>query len=382
MPEKKLSIAMLGSRGIPARYGGSETAIEEIGERLVKGDYRIVVYCRRHNSQTEAREYRGMERVALPSIHRKNWDTPSHTFLSLLHLLCKEDVDVVHFHGVGNSIFLPFLKLTSLKTVVTVDGPDWERPKWGWLARRVLKLSARLTARMADTVITDNLVSQKLYRKEFARATEYIPYGAYAVDEKESDELEKFDLVKDEYLLYVGRLIPDKGVHTLIKAFEKVRTSKKLALVGGNPYFPEYIRELKSTRDPRIRFLGYVYDRPYRQLCGNAYLYAHPLVVDGTSPQLLQAMGYGNCIVASDLPEINDVVGDSALRFPCGDAEKLRCVLQELVDSPATVQIYKKKAQERVRGLFNWEGIAAQHDRVYRDSLSIGNGHYTFRGTN
>jgi glycosyltransferase involved in cell wall biosynthesis len=370
MPEKKLSIAMLGSRGIPARYGGSETAIEEIGGRLAKRDYRIVVYCRRHNSQTEAREYRGMERVVLPSIHRKNWDTPSHTFLSLLHLLCKEHVDVVHFHGVGNAIFLPFLKLTSLKTVVTVDGPDWERPKWGWLARRVLKLSASLTARMADSVITDNLVSQKLFREKFSRATEYIPYGTYAMDEKETDELEKFGLVKDEYLLYVGRLIPDKGVHLLVKAFEKVRTTKKLAIVGGNPYFPEYIRELKSTKDQRIQFLGYIYDRPYRQLCGNAYLYVHPLIVDGTSPQLLQAMGYGNCIVSSDLPEINDVVGDAARRFPCGDTDKLGSVLQELVADPDTVQVYKKKAQERVSRLFNWDGIAAEHERVYQNSVS------------
>jgi glycosyltransferase involved in cell wall biosynthesis len=370
MPDKKLSIAMLGVRGIPARYGGSETAIEEIGWRLAKGDYRIIVYCRRHNSQTEAREYRGMERVVLPSIHRKNWDTPSHTFLSLLHLLCKENVDVVHFQGVGNAIFLPFLKLTSLKTVVTVDGPDWERPKWGWLARRVLKLSAWLTSWMADSVITDNLVSQKLFREEFARATEYIPYGTYAVDEKESDELDKFGLVKDEYLLYVGRLIPDKGVHILVKAFEKVQTTKKLVIVGGNPYFPEYIRELKSTKDPRIQFLGYVYGRPYRQLCGNAYLYVHPLIVDGTSPQLLQAMGYGNCIVASDLPEINDVVGDSALRFPCGDTDKLRYVLQESVASPATVQIYKKKARERVIRLFNWDGVTAQHERLYQGLVS------------
>ena len=371
MAQSDLKIAMLGSRGIPARYGGSETAIEEIGWRLAQEGNRILVYCRRHNSKTENGEHRGIERIVLPSFHRKNWDTPSHTFLSLLDLLFHtRNVDILHFHGVGNSIFLPFLKLTAWKTVVTVDGPDWERPKWGWFAKRVLKFSAWMTAKLADCTITDNLVSQKLYRELFNLSTEYIPYGAYVTQEKETDELAQYGLTKDEYFLYVGRLIPDKGCHVLVKAFEKVRTNKKLVLVGDNPYFPKYIQELKSTTDPRIIFTGYVYDRPYRQICGNAYGYCHPLIVDGTSPQLLQAMAFGNCVVASDLPEVSDVVGDAAFRFPCGDVDALAAALQEIADNPPVVAAYRTKAQERVQQLFNWEDVTAAHKRVYQRVLS------------
>jgi glycosyltransferase involved in cell wall biosynthesis len=371
MSDSKLKVAMLGSRGIPARYGGSETAIEEIGQRLAEEGHRVVVYCRRHNSQTDEREYRGMERVVLPSVNRKNWDTPSHTFLSLLDLLLKRrDVDILHFHGVGNSIFLPFLKLTRWKIVVTVDGPDWERPKWGWFAKKVLKLSARMTARLADCTITDNLVSQRLFRELFSLSAEYIPYGAYVTEEKETDELEKYGLKPRQYLLYVGRLIPDKGCHTLVKAFEKVRTDKKLVLVGGNPYFSEYIRQLKSTPDARIQFPGYVYGRPYRQLCGNAYAYCHPLIVDGTSPQLLQAMAFGNCVIASELPEVSDVVGDAALRFPSGDVNKLAEHIQFLVDNPEVVALHRKKAVERVGSLFNWPDVTAAHKRIYQKVVS------------
>jgi len=312
-----------------------------------------------------------MERIVLPSIHRKNWDTPSQTMLALLDLLLhRRNIDILHFHGVGNSIFLPFLKLTRWKTVVTVDGPDWERPKWGWFAQKVLKLSAWMTAKLADCTITDNLVSQKLFRELFGLSTEYIPYGAYVTEEKGTDELAKYRVEPGEYFLYVGRLIPDKGCHTLVKAFEKVRTNKKLVLVGGNPYFPKYISQLKSTRDTRIQFPGYVYGQPYRQLCGNAYAYCHPLIVDGTSPQLLQAMAFGNCVIASDLAEISDVVGDTALRFPAGDVDKLAELIQYVADNPEIARLYRKKTAERVERLFNWQDVAAAHKRAYQKVLS------------
>jgi glycosyltransferase involved in cell wall biosynthesis len=375
MSSPKIRVAMLGSRGVPARYGGSETAIEEIGERLARQGERILVYCRRHNSRTEDREYRGMERIVLPSLHRKNLDTPTHTFFALLDLIFhRRDVDILHFHGVGNSIFLPFLKLTRWKTVVTVDGPDWERPQWGWFAKKVLKLSARMTAQLADCTITDNLVSQKLFRELFGLSTEYIPYGAYVSDEKEYDELAQYGLEKDSYFLYVARMIPDKGCHVLVKAFERVKTDKKLIFVGDNPYFPEYIRQLKNTSDPRIKFLGYVYGRPYRQLCGNAYAYCHPLIVDGTSPQLLQAMAFGNCVIASDLPEVRDVVGDAALRAPSGDVSKLADAIQQAVDDPALVHVLGTKARERVQRLFNWDDVTNSHKLVYQKVFSM-NGH-------
>jgi glycosyltransferase involved in cell wall biosynthesis len=362
--------AMMGSRGVPARYGGSETAIEEIGRRLVERGHQVVVYCRRHNNSTSSRWHLGMERVILPSAHTKNLDTPSHTLLSIMHALAFRKADIVHFHGVGNALFLPALRPTSTATVVTIDGPDWERPKWGRLARWSLRFSARLAVALADGLIIDNRPSQRYFAQHFGTEGHYIPYGAYLADEPATDALESLGLRDRGYVLFVGRLIPDKGAHLLVEAFEGVRTDLQLAVVGDNPYFPDYIRRLQSTRDRRIRFLGYQFGAAYRQLCSHAYLYVHPLLVDGTSPALLQAMGFGNCILNSDLPEAMDVVGDTGFSFRANDVNHLRLALQELVDRPEMVGEARRRARERVDQLYNWDRVTDQHEELYRSLLA------------
>jgi glycosyltransferase involved in cell wall biosynthesis len=367
-----MRIAMMGSRGIPARYGGSETAIEEIGERLVQHGHEVVAYCRRHNSNTDEKFFKGIERVVLPSINTKNLDTPTHTLLSTLHALLFRRPDVIHFHGVGNAIVLPLLKLTRVKSVITIDGPDWERPKWGPLASLVLKISARMAARLSDALIIDNRIAQRYFAEHFGTTSAYVPYGAYLEPEEDTDELERLGFEERRYILFVGRLIPDKGVHLLVKAFEGLKTDMKLAIVGDNPYFPDYIRRLKSTTDPRIKFLGYVFGRPYRQLCSHAYVYAHPLLVDGTSPALLQAMGFGNCILSSAVPEALDVIGDAGFSFRYDDAEDLRRMLQKLIDDPALVEQARHKARQRVAELFNWDRVTAEHEQVYQAALGQG----------
>jgi glycosyltransferase involved in cell wall biosynthesis len=365
-----MRIAMMGSRGVPARYGGSETAIEEIGRRLVERGHQVVVYCRRHNSSSLSRWHLGMERVVLPSAHTKNLDTPSHTLLSIMHALALRKADIIHFHGVGNALFLPALHPMSPSTVVTVDGPDWERPKWGRLARWSLRFSARLAVALADALIIDNRPSQRYFAQHFGTGGHYIPYGAYLADEPATDALESLGLRDRGYVLFVGRLIPDKGVHLLVEAFEGVRTDLQLAIVGDNPYFPDYTRRLKATRDPRIRFLGYRFGAVYRQLCSHAYLYVHPLLVDGTSPALLQAMGFGNCIVTSDLPEALDVVGDAGFTFRANDVNHLRLALQELADRPDMVEEGRRRARERVGRLYDWDRVTDQHEDLYRSVLA------------
>ena len=365
-----LRIAMMGSRGVPALYGGSETAIEEIGWRLAQRGHRVVVYCRRHNSRTGARLYRGMERIVLPSLHTKSLDTPSHTLLSITHALAFRKADLIHFHGVGNALFLPLLKARGVKSVVTVDGPDWERPKWGRFARFTLRRSAALATSLADGLIIDNQVAIRYFEEHFGVRGEYIPYGAYVEHEPQSDYLEKVGLEPRSYVLFVGRLIPDKGVHLLVRAFEGVKTDRKLAIVGDNPYFPDYIRQLKSTPDRRIVFLGYVFGGPYRQLCSHAYLYAHPLLVDGTSPALLQAMGFGNAVLAADLPQVVDVLGDSGFYFRAGDADDLRRQLQHLLDHPEEVEAGRKRSAQRVSALFNWDQVTDQHEALYRRAIA------------
>jgi glycosyltransferase involved in cell wall biosynthesis len=175
-----LRIAIMGHRGIPANFGGSETAVEEIGSRLAAKGHQVVVYCRQHNSTTSETFYKGMKRVVLPSINTLAFDMPSHTFLSVLHLCFFNTADIVHFHGVGNALFLPLLRLIGRrkKSLVIVDGPDWQRPKWGCLAKWAFKVSFPLAARLAGEIISDNRPVQKLFCERYHRETLYIPYGA------------------------------------------------------------------------------------------------------------------------------------------------------------------------------------------------------------
>ena len=361
-----MRIAMMGSRGIPARYGGSETAIEEVGQRLVRRGHGVVVYCRRHNSDGGERNYKDMERVVLPSIHTKNLDTPSHTLLSVLHAIAFRKADLYHFHGMGNSLFLPLVKLARKRSVVTIDGPDWERPKWGRVARWVLKLSARLCVKYADALIIDNFSAQDYFERHFGTRGVYIPYGAYLEAAEGTDALAALGLAPERYVVFVGRLIPDKGCHTLVEAWKRVRTDMKLVLVGDNPYFKEYIQELKANADERVLFPGYIFGEPYRQLISHAYLYAHPLFVDGTSPSLLQAMGYGNCIVLSDIREAMDVAGDVGYSFRVGDAADLARVLQMLVDSPDLVAEARERSRRKVLERYSWDIVTDQHEALYQ----------------
>lgn len=364
-----MRIAMLGGRGVPARYSGSETCVEEVGARLVERGHEVVVYCRGHNSQTDAKTYKGMQRVVLPSLNSKHLDTPSHTLLSLLHNFVSRPADVLHFHGVGNSLFLPWLKAMPCKTVVTVDGPDWERPKWGQMARQVLKTSARLAVGMADAVITDSLVSQRYYQDHFHKRTAYIPYGADLTEVTASNALAEYGLDPRGYILFVGRLVPDKGVHLLVEAFEGLQTDLELVIVGDSPLFPDYVRRLKSTQDPRVKFLGYVFGEPYRQLCAHAFIYVQPSLVEGTSPALLAAMGAGNCVVVNGIPENLETIGDAGVAFARNDPLDLCRVLQMLLDRPDTVECYRAKARQRVIPVYNWDTIALKHEVVYQSVL-------------
>lgn len=360
---------MLGGRGVPARYSGSETCVEEVGSRLVERGHEVVVYCRRHNSEIDDPFYKGMKRVVLGSVNSKHFDTLSHTLISLLHNYRTGPADILHFHGVGNSLFIPWLKLLPGKTAVTVDGPDWERPKWGRLARQVLKLSARVAVGTADAIITDSMVSQQYYRQHFGKETIYIPYGADTVEKTADDALKNYSLLHRDYLLFVGRLVPDKGVHLLIQAFGKLKTEKKLVIVGDSPLFPDYVQKLRSTTDPRIKFLGYVFDEPYRQLCAHAFAYVQPSLVEGTSPALLAAMGAGNCVVASSIPENLETIGDAGLSFTCNDPEDLRRVLQTLVNDAELVQHYRCKARQWVKEVYNWDKITLKHEVIYQTMI-------------
>jgi glycosyltransferase involved in cell wall biosynthesis len=365
-----IRVAQAGIRGVPANYGGSETAVEEIGRRLASDGVKVVVYCRAHKSPTRERWYRGMERIVLPSIPTFNLDTVSHSLLASLHVLVRNTADVIHFHGMGNALFLPLLRFSRKKVVITIDGPDWERPKWGPLARRVLRFSARLAVKQADHLIIDNRPSVDYFRREFGVAEDdftYIGYGADLDPPDGSEHVAELGLEPRGYVLFVGALVPDKGPDILVDAYRTVGGDVPLVVVGDSPFAAEYGQRLRAAaaEDPRIRMVGYVYGEAYRQLVANAYVYVHPARKEGTSPALLQAMGYANCVVTNSLHEALLVVGDAALAFEHDDPEDLARTLERVLADPGLAAEYRRRALERVRTEYNWDDVAAAHRSVY-----------------
>lgn len=363
-----IRVAISGIRGVPANFGGSETAVEEIGERLVKRGEDVIVYCRSHNSTIDAPRYKGMRRVTLPSVNTFQLDTISHSILAALHVRLRNSADVVHFHGLGNGLVLPLLWGSGKRTVVTIDGPDWTRPKWGRFAGLALRVGASCCVRWADEIIIDNQPSIDYFRKRYGVTGTYIPYGANRDRPPPTGYLQGLGLAPRQYVLFVGALVPDKGPDLLIEAYRGVRTDLPLVVVGDSPFAASYgarVRELAS-RDERVMMLGYVRGHNYRELVQHAGIYVHPLRSDGTSPALLQALGSGNCVVVNSIPETLSAVGDAAVSFRRNEPRDLTEKLQMLLDDPALVAQYRNRALDLATREYDWDNVTQAHLDVYR----------------
>ncbi len=361
---KKEKIAIVGTRGIPANYGGFETCVDEVSRRLVSMGDDVTVYCRRNNVGSSGDSYGGVKLRRLPSVHSKNLDTISHTFLSVVDALPR-GFSLFHIFGLGNSLFSLILKLFGKRVVISVDGLEWKRKKWGRFAKLWFRVSEYIAVKFADEIVADSKVIQSYYSEQLGRSTVYIPYGAYTEKLESWDYLKTAGLERDDYILFVGRLIPEKGIHYLIDAFKGVRTGKKLVIVGDDPFNTDYARRLKENADDRIRFLGYVYGKSYVELCSHAYIYVQPSELEGTSPALLAGMGFGNCVVVNGIPENLETAGDAGISYPVNDVDSLREVLQRLLGDDGEVRRYRERAVERVESHYNWDRIAGVYHDLY-----------------
>lgn len=362
-----IAVAFTGIRGIPANFGGSETAIEEIGARLAQRGAEVTVYCRRHNSTTLERVYKGMRRVLLPSINRFELDTVSHSILATLHFRLFSTASVIHYSGMGNGLVLPLLWGSRKKAVVTIDGPDWLRPKWGPVARVGLRLGAQLCVRWADHLIIDNHPSIEFFQRTFGVTGTYIPYGAERRKPSSTSALEKYELAPNAYVLFVGALVPDKGPDLLLDAYREVDTNVPLVIVGDSPFAAKYGQRVRAlaAADPRVKMLGYVRGEDYLQLVANARIYAHPLRSDGTSPALLQAMGFGNCIVVNSVAETLSAVDAAAVPFARDDPHDLARQLTRLIDDEDLLAEYRRRALARAQAEYDWDSVTEQHLAVF-----------------
>lgn len=362
-----MRIAMIGLKALPPKYGGFETAADEVGRRLVKRGHEVIVYNRRGLSAHNGSDYEGIRLVDLPTVQTKNLSAIVHSFLCTLHVLF-QNVDVVHYFITGTTLFAPIPRLLGVKVMCSVDGTDWQRKKWGWFARLYLRFSERWAAWFSNALISDSREVESYYRQTYGVKSAFIPYGMRETSEDGTEWLEKFGLAPRGYILFVGRLVPENNVHYLIAAFEKVRTEKKLVIVGDDPWGKKYVDSLKATKDPRVVFTKGVYGQGYEQLQHNAYLFVLPDEVGGTHPSLVEAMGFGNCVLVNNTPSNLEVIGEAGLSYVgMQGGEDLQKKLQWLVENPEMVQEYREKASLRAHACYRWDDVVRRHLALYQE---------------
>ena len=369
-----MRIAMVGIKAIPARFGGFETAADEISRGLVSLGHEVVVYNRKGMASVSGDNYQGVRLITLPTVRSKHLSTIVHSFLSTLHAMFSP-VEVVHYFTTGATLFAPLVKLSGKKTVCSVDGTDWQRAKWGPMARRYLRFSEGFAVRFCDRLISDSNEVHEYYRNEHGADSACIVYGMREQRSTSRDVLQRFALEEGNYVLFVGRLVPENNVHHLIRAFEDSKTQKKLVIVGDDPWETSYVRSLKSTRDSRVIFTGGVYGDGYAQLQQNAYLFVLPDEVGGTHPALVEAMGFGNCVLVNDTPSNLEVVAGAGFSYRgCEGERDLQVQLQRLLDDPDLVREYRRQALNRAQKHYRWEDVVQQHAQVYAHILQPNKG--------
>jgi len=359
-----MKIAIMGIRGIPANYGGFETFAEELAPRLVERGHEVTVYGRSNNIKHPGKYYRGVRLVILPTLAHKYFDTVAHTFLCVLHSL-KERYDAVLICNSANSAFAWIPRLASQKVALNVDGLEWKRQKWNKLGKMYYKMSERIATFTPNEVVTDARDIEKYYLQTYNRRSTFIPYGAPVERVHTSEVLARLGVAPRQYVLYVSRLEPENNAHLVVQAYEKARTDFPLLIVGDAPYSADYIRELKSTKDPRIVFTGYIFGQGYRELQSNAYFYIQATEVGGTHPALIESMGHGNCVLANDVPEHREVLAEAGLYFTTHGAEDLSTKIQMLLDQPQLVEKYRALAVRRIAENYTWDKITEQYERLF-----------------
>jgi len=350
--------AILGTRGIPARYGGFETFAEELSTRLAARGYQVTVYCREPYPEPT---YGGVTLVYRPTIRRKYFDTIAHTFFSTLHLLGSR-FDVVLYCNAANAIFTWMPRVIGMPVALNVDGLERNRKKWNMFAKAWYRMSEWLATWIPNVVVTDAQAIADYYRERYHRDSVMISYGAEIGPVKTTESLDQLGLERRKYFLYVSRMEPENNALLVRHAFERVTTPLKLALVGDAPYAADYIRQVRDTRDPRVVIPGAIYGQGYRELGSHCFAYIHATEVGGTHPALIEAMGRGALALYLDTPENAEVAGGAGLPFTHANlTEVLESVLsmsEEQLDS------WRARAVERVRSRYSWDAVTDAYENL------------------
>jgi glycosyltransferase involved in cell wall biosynthesis len=361
-----LRIAAFGFRSFPPRPGsaGADKFALELLPRLAKRGHQVIAYNRIYPGAEEdlPKTLNGVEIRSFLTVRRAGFDTLVHSFKVTYDVIAHNRADIVHIQNGGNSIFGAVLRLFGKKTFISQDGLDWQREKWPWYAKVFLRMSSYLTANVHNAVIFDNIYAREKFEKMFNKTFEFIPFGADVTYEPAAEAvLDRLGLRRGDYFLFVGRFIPDKGLHCLVPAFEALPTSKKLVLVGGAPNPSAYDRKIRATKDKRILFTGFLYGPEVHALMRNAYAYVQPSAIEGLSPVILEASFLGAPIICSDIPQNTFGISEHGVYFRTGDVDDLTAKLQWALDEPEQLAELAKFASERVATHFSWDSVVDQH---------------------
>ncbi len=353
-----MRIALIGTRGIPARYGGFETFAEEISRRLAARGHDVAVYCRERHA---AREYLGVRLYYLPTIRHKYLDTVTHTFLSTLHLLAHRR-DAVLCCNAANALFTAIPRAAGMPVALNVDGLERHRRKWSALGKAWYALSERLATVLPDAVVTDARRIAEYYQHKYGKTSTFIPYGAETGPVETARVLDELGLRPGRYFLYVSRMEPENNALLVREAFERLSAPVKLVLVGDAPYAQDYIRAVRDTRDPRVVIPGAIYGQGYRELQSHCLAYIHATEVGGTHPALIEAMGRGALTLYLDTPENAEVAGDSAIPFHPGNlTEQLERVLAMAEEERRK---WGERARRRVEENYSWDAVTDAYEKL------------------
>lgn len=378
--KKSLQIAMIGHKRIPSREGGVEIVVDELSTRMVKLGCQVDAYNRSgyHVSGKEFDEkrgkvYEGVRLITIPTFRNKKFNAIVYSGLATIVATAKAvagKYDVIHYHAEGPSIMLWIPRLFGIRVVVTIHGLDWQRSKWGNFASRMLKTGERMAARHASEVIVLSRNVQDYFRETYGRETRFIPNGINHAECRQAKEIEsRYGLEKDGYILFLARIVPEKGLHYLIDAFKRIKTDKKLVIAGGNSHSLEYLEEIRKMCEPdrRIILTGFIQGRILEELYSNAWLFVLPSDVEGMAISLLEAMSYGNCCLVSDIPENLEVVENHAFCFKKSDILDLKEKMEYLLANPDEVEKKKAESSAYICKRYNWDEVVKETLKLYRD---------------
>lgn len=368
---KALNIAMLGQKHMLSREGGVEIVVKELATRMVARGHQVTCYDRntKHVSGEEidqSSEYKGVKIKPVWTIERKGFAALTSSFSGAWKSAVGK-YDIVHIHAEGPAAMCWIPKMFGKRVVVTIHGLDWQRAKWGGFASKYIKLGEKQAVKYADEIIVLSRGVQDYFENTYSRKTVFIPNGVNKPEIREANEIRKqWGLEKDGYVLFLGRIVPEKGIQYLIEAWNGIKTDKKLVIAGGSSDTEAFMNELKQKSSENVIYTGFQQGQILDELYSNAYIYCLPSDLEGMPLSLLEAMSYGNCCIVSDIPECTEVVEDKAVIFPKSDVDELKNVLNDLLNLPEKVRKYKNIAADFICEKYNWDDVVEKTLTLYK----------------